>query len=358
MGKVIFDNIIYYWQRSGGISVVWSELMQRFIKNADDIGFIDYDTVSENNYYGKLSIPEAKIVRRCNVKWLKIARYLPINIKANTKFIFHPTYYRICHNSKAVNIQTVHDFTYEYFRSGLSRWVHCLSKHYAIRKSDYIICISENTKKDLMKFVPQVDASRIKVIYNGVGEKFRVLDDTQRYTDGNEKYLVFIGGRDGYKNFNIALETARLMKMRLVIAGKKLTDQEKTLVTQCIGENYSDMGFVDDDKLNRIYNKAFALIYPSSYEGFGIPVIEAQKSGCPVVAMNRSSIPEIAGNRELLVENEDASEFAAKLQLLNDSSYRQRTIDTGIENSKRFCWDRTYEEYRKLYSSIMDKENI
>lgn len=358
MEKIIFDNIIFYWQRSGGISVVWYELMKRFLENNDNIGFIDYDATSENKYYSKLNIPLARIVRRCSVKGLKLSRYLSVKVKSKTAFIFHSTYYRICRNRKAVNILTVHDFTYEYFRHGISKWLHCISKYYSIRKSDYIVCISENTKRDLLKFVPRVDEGKIRVIYNGVGKSFRMLDEELRYNEKDEKYLIFIGGRDGYKNFNIALETAKLVNMKLLIIGKKLSDKETMLVNSCIGNNYSDLGFIDDDKLNQIYNKAFALIYPSSYEGFGIPVIEAQKAGCPVIAMNRSSIPEVIGNKDLLIDTEDSGEFARKVRLLFDSEYRERTIKDGLCNSQRFCWDKTYEEYRSLYLSILEKENI
>ncbi len=358
MARVIFDNIIFYWQRSGGISVVWYELISRFLKNHDSVNFVDYDTTSDNKYYSALHIPADNIVRKCSTGWLKFRRYLPVRIKLKEPFIFHSSYYRICSNKKAVNIVTVHDFTYEYFRHGISKWLHCLTKYHSIRKADYVICISENTKKDLLKFVPQVDERKIRIIYNGVGESFKMLDERLRYQDKDEKYLVFIGGRDEYKNFNLALETAQLVNMKLVIVGRKLSENEFTLVHRYVGHNYSDLGFVDDDKLNRIYNKAFALIYPSSYEGFGIPVIEAQKAGCPVIAMNKSSITEVAGNKDLLVETEDAREFAKKVKLLLNPEYRQQTIKKGLTNSQRFGWQKTYEEYKQLYTSIWDKKNM
>ena len=356
MEKIIFDNIIFYWQRSGGISVVWYELMKRFLAHDTNVGFIDYDATSDNEYYGKLRIPISKVVRNCSVRLLKLARYLPVNVKSKSKFIFHSTYYRTCRNRKAVNVLTVHDFTYEYFRHGFSKWLHCLTKHYSIRKSDYIICISENTKKDLLKFVPGTGEGKIRVIYNGVGTSFKMLDKRQRYNEGDEKYLIFIGGRDNYKNFGIALETAKLVNMKLVIIGKKLSDKETLLVKSVLGDRYSDLGFIDDEKLNMLYNKAFALIYPSAYEGFGIPVIEAQKAGCPVIALNNSSIPEVAGCKELLADTEDSHEFADKIRLLLDAGYREQVINKGLDNAQRFCWDKTYEEYRNLYLDILEKE--
>lgn len=356
MEKIIFDNIIFYWQRSGGISVVWYELMKRFLAHDTNVGFIDYDAASDNKYYNKLQIPISNVVRKCSRSLLKLRRYLPVYVKSEKAFIFHSTYYRTCLNRNAINILTVHDFTYEYFRHGFSKWIHCLTKHYYIRKSDYIICISENTKNDLLKFIPGTDQSKIRVIYNGVSNSFKMLDKKQRYNEGDEKYLIFIGERKGYKNFNIALETAKLVNMNLVIIGKKLSCKETSIVSSILGDKYSDLGFIDDENLNMIYNKAFALIYPSAYEGFGIPVIEAQKAGCPVIALNYSSIPEVAGSKDLLVDTENSHEFAEKVRLLFDTNYREHVINKGLDNAQKYCWDKTYEEYRNLYLSILDNE--
>ena len=354
MKRIIFDNVIFYWQRSGGISVVWYELISRFLKEGLDVSFIDYENSSDNPFRKRLEIPSYSILKQYPVRWMKLLRYFPVAVKSDEPFIFHSTYYRLCSNRKAINVVTVHDFTYEYFSKGLSRQVHCQSKHNAIRNADHVICISENTKKDLLKFVRSVDEKKISVIYNGVGDAFKTLEPCRRYTDTDEKYLVFIGVRGGYKNFRMAVEAAKHVGMRLVIVGRKLSEEEKTFVTGMLGDNYDDLGFVEDEQLNLIYNKAFALVYPSSYEGFGIPVIEAQKAGCPVVAMNRSSIPEIIGNRELLADNEDSREFADKIRLLLDADCRKRIVSDGLTNSERFSWDNTYRQYKDLYSVISD----
>lgn len=113
------------------------------------------------------------------------------------------------------------------------------------------------------------------------------------------------------------------------------------------------MGFVSDEELNTLYNKAFALIYPSSYEGFGLPVIEAQRAGCPVLALNKSSIPEIIGNKDILVADEAVSSFIEKIDKLKNLEFRKRIIADGIENSNRFSWDNTYKGYLEIYKLIM-----
>ena len=162
-----------------------------------------------------------------------------------------------------------------------------------------------------------------------------------------------ISRRDGYKNFEVALNIAKQSGMRLKIVGRKLSEEEQKHVADVLENNYEDLGFVSDEELNSLYNKAFALIYPSSYEGFGLPVIEAQRAGCPVLALNKSSIPEIIGNKEILVADEAVSSFIEKIDKLKNLEFRKRIIADGIENSNRFSWDNTYKGYLELYKLIM-----
>ena len=194
---------------------------------------------------------------------------------------------------------------------------------------------------------------KVFVIYNGVSDTYRLLDDGSRYKEGDKPYLVFVGGRDGYKNFEVALNIAKQSGMRLKIVGRKLSEEEQKHVADVLENNYEDLGFVSDEELNTLYNKAFALIYPSSYEGFGLPVIEAQRAGCPVLALNKSSIPEIIGNKEILVADEAVSSFIEKIDKLKNMEFRKRIIADGIENSNRFSWDNTYKGYLEIYKLIM-----
>lgn len=352
--NIIIDTIIFFWQHSGGISVVWSELIKRFLINSLCVRYLTYDRRVTNSFYNNLNIPSELLIQLTD-KYLFLKRYLPIKIPIQKQpFIFHSTYYRLCKNKNAINIITVHDFVYDYYRHGLSKLVHCLNKYYAIKNADYIICVSENTKKDLMKFVTGIDEEKIKVIYNGVDGCFRVLDHSIRNNIASGKFLLFVGGRKGYKNFKIAVKTAQLAKMQLFIVGKKLSKHEVTYVKKYLKNNYKDFGFVSCETLNLLYNKAFALIYPSSYEGFGIPVIEAQKAGCPVLAVNKSSIPEIIGNVLTLVDYEDENLFYEKIRLLEDNVVREKIIADGLINSRRFSWNKAYKEYVQLYERIMD----
>ncbi len=353
--KIYFDNLIFSWQKSGGISIVWREIEQRMAENAMDYRVIEFPGHESSNVRKMLNIPEERtIVRNDGLQLLR--RYLPLGLKEDEPFIFQATYYRTCTNPKAINIVTVHDFTYELYNKGVKKMLHSACKNRAVRSADYVVCVSENTRRDLLSFVPDIDPAKVLTIYNGVSSAYHLLSDSER-TTADEPFIVFVGNRVGYKNFHIAVETAKLLDIRLLIVGGNLTEAERQMLDKEIPGNYECLGFVSENDLNTIYNKATALIYPSSYEGFGIPVIEAQKAGCPVVAMNRSSIPEIIGRHDLLVENEEAQAFAEKIQLLNDAAFRESIIKDGIANATRFSWDKCFEQYKNLYESIMSKHS-
>lgn len=348
---LILDNIIFSLQKSGGISAVWFEHIKRLLKKseyADKVNFIEYGRMSDNIFRQQLHIENDSLIIKSQ-QLLTLKRYLNPSISGQKlPFLFHSSYYRTCSNREAINITTVHDFTYEYFTKRLPQAIHCWQKYKAILNSDFIICISENTKKDLLKFLPDVNEKKIHVIYNGVSEDYFPL----RVKDGNNErpFALFVGARDGYKNFALAVEAIADTTLELKIVGPPLNDSEKQLVKTKLGDNrYQYVGRISNNALNKLYNSAFCLLYPSSYEGFGIPVIEAQKAGCAVIAANRSSIPEIVGDKSLLIDCLTAKDITDKINLLKNNSIRDELIAIGLENSKRFSWDNTFSATLDVY---------
>ncbi len=355
--KIIIDNIIFKWQKSGGISVVWHELIKRMLAKTHPnlyINFIEYKGSNWNLFRKSLNIPSINILYIKSNKLFLLERYLCEYIKQiKGKFIFHSTYYRICSSPNAINIVTVHDFTYELYIKGPKQWFHSWTKKYALRKADYIVCISENTKVDLLRLVNGIDEKKVRVIYNGASDDFYPLKDSiQMPTSFQGNYLIFIGSRAPYKNYKLAVEVASQSNMKLFIVGNKLNEKEKLITENLLGKRYREFGNISNCELNNLYNKAFALIYPSFYEGFGLPIVEAQKAGCPVLALNNSSIKEVIGYTEQLVSIPKASYFCLQINKLKEQNYRNYVIKKGLENAQRFTWDKTYSEYIKLYTEI------
>jgi len=359
--QIVFDNIIFSLQKAGGISVVWYEILRRIIPSKNtDCRFIEFENAEKNIFRKILAIdPDRLSLKKSRL--IRISRYFNPKIKSTEKFIFHSSYYRFCNNPYAINITTVHDFTYEKYFKGLSKWIHCQQKYRAIRHSDYIVCVSENTKKDLIQFLPDIDRNKIRVIHNGVSDQYAVLtgkqDDHLKYPAGT--YLLYVGSRDVYKRFDLAVEVAKKFNFKLVIVGGgQLNKKETAEINQHLGsENYIQIHRIENEELNRYYNNAFCLMYTSEYEGFGIPLIEAQKAGCPVIAYNGSSITEIAEDSSCLVNQLTMDEICQHIILLQDKEKRQEIIKKGLINAERFSWDKTFQQYLNLYFEIQQSNN-
>jgi mannosyltransferase len=357
--EILYDNIIFSLQKSGGISVVWSEMIKRFLRQKDiNIKFLEADNKENNIFRKELNIPANQIIE-LKYPFLYIQRYINPSINIKGPFIFHSSYYRVCKNKHTINITTVHDFTYEYFIKGSKKKIHCLQKYQAIRNSDYIICISENTKKDLLQFLPDVDENKIVVIPNGISEDYRIIPQakfSKNMPFKKNEYLLFVGSRDTYKNFNLVLEAIAASKFKLVIVGKPLNDEEKNMIVKkkVSPNSYRCLDNISNQDLNLLYNNAFALLYPSSYEGFGIPVLEAQKAGCPVIAYNGSSIPEIIGDTPLLLNDLSVEAILSKLDIIHDNRQREYIIKKGIENASKYTWENTFNKVLSLYKKAWE----
>lgn len=368
--KIVLDNIIFSLQRAGGISVLWTELIKEICKKAGwKISFIEYADAHENLFRRSLKLEPKTILANLPASLGRFGRYRNPTLSLEEKFIFCSSYYRFCRDRNAVNITIVHDFTYEYFRKGPAKWVNYIQKKRAIENSAGIICISAHTKKDLLHFHPHIDERKIRVIHNGVSEDFfkiQGLAGSDEITDqfklpAGKKYLLFIGQRGGYKNFEIAVRACAALDKpddyHLIIVGAKLAKKEKNFVDKLLGsDGYSVLTGVTNERLNMLYNIAVALIYPSAYEGFGIPVLESMRAGTPVIALNASSIPEVVGDAGILVD-ENPQQIAQRILELNNQTYYDEIVERGLRRYLDFSWEKTMKEYTQFFEDIFEKES-
>lgn len=361
MHNLLLDNIIFSLQRSGGISVVWQEHISRLLKSHEfNCRFIEYEGARNNIFRKEINIPR-ELVSEMAATNLKYKRYLNVRGKQfDSPYIFHSSYYRIDNNHNAKNVTTVHDFNYEYFVKGIKQKVHSYQKGKAINKSDAVICISESTRNDLMKFYPKIDRNKIHVIHNGVNPVFRRIEKNEYgmslpFDDGG--FILYVGGHYAkYKNLDLAIEVCRSTKLPLIIAGgEQLNGKELSKLDENLGKsNFIHLYNLSTERLNELYNRALALLYPTLYEGFGIPVLEAQRACCPVIAFAVSSIPEVMGESDLLLREIGVNPVAdAVRNLMNNVSLREKEIEKGLANSKLFSWDNTYSKTIEVYRSLL-----
>ena len=345
---IIFDNIIFSLQKAGGISVVWQNIIKNLLILTNDINFLENPN-TDNIFRQELNIPSRLIIKQ--KLYPIVSQLIHPKINIDYPFIFHSSYFRTCNNPNAINITTVHDFIYEQGKPSFKQKIRIKLNYNAIKKSDAIICISENTKYDLLKFLPEIDKNKIHVIHNGVSEDYYRLID-KPYSEYKD-FILFVGGRQSYKNFDYIVKSLVNTRYKLLICGKPLSEQEMKLLNDNIPNQYTSIRFPTNEELNKIYNSVYALVYPSSYEGFGIPILEAQRAGCPVIALNSSSIPEVIGSTPLLLNELSTKELINKLNLLDDEDIRIKIIENGISNSKRFSWEKTTQEYFNLYNKLI-----
>ena len=348
---IVLDNIIFSLQQAGGISAYWYELVKRLVI---DPRVIVYEMPNDNLFSRHL--PHS-FTRESRLP-VNLVRYLPFRRRPALDFLFHSSYYRIAPGRAAMNVTTVHDFTYEHFFSGVPRFVHVHQKRFAIRSSAGVICVSDNTKRDLLRFNPAFPEDRIRVIYNGVSEEFQPIESA---SDGRhslpglrcEQFVLFIGARGGYKNFSLAVEALRDMDdLALVAVGGGPLKREEQELLKSLDGRFLHLSNIETPQLNRLYNLALCLVYPSSYEGFGIPVAEAMKAGCAVVACKTSSLPEVAGDAAILVEEISAEALAHGICQFRDSGFRKAMVNRGYQQASRFSWDRCFQETRAFYEHV------
>ena len=167
----------------------------------------------------------------------------------------------------------------------------------------------------------------------------------------NCPFVLFVGARTGYNNFRYVKEVmTSLPEIRLVVVGGERDDSD---LDSC-GFDVVRFPSLPNEDLNCLYNNAVCLLYPSLYEGFGIPVLEAMKAGCPVIAFNNSSIPEVSSGSCILLENNDRERGIAEIKrLLSDSAYRETIANQETIKAKAFSWDRCYAEVKLFYMSLL-----
>ena len=341
--KIFIDNLLLV--DKGGIYIYFQELF-KFLNNKNCSYHVDFFDIPSKPIYPKnYSIKKRDYlerIRKCNV--------------ASEFDIFHSSYYRIPRKKNIKVVTTVHDFTHQKYVSGLRSYINLQIKMRAIRRSDVIICISENTKKDLLRHYKPRFNQQIFVIYNGISNDYKklFLDDFSY-----ENYFLYVGHRVNYKNWDLALKLLEEQKdFKLIVVGGDLDEKKffKNIKTN-IRDRVIFKGFITNSELNNLYNKAFCLFYPSSYEGFGIPVLEAMASGCPVIANDEcKSVVEVAKETPLYF-NKEENNYSYVFNTLKNIN-REKKVKEGLKFAKNFSWKKNFDQVYKIYQSLYNDQKI
>lgn len=341
-------------QRTGGISRVWSKIIEPF-NNEDNVCFIEHNGVNDNIYRRNMTLAPTVQDHRLPVQ---VSRY--VNFARpffQDEFVFHSSYFRINSSPGCVNITTVHDLIYEKFGKGLGALIHLRQKAVALRKSDCIVCVSEHTRKDLLELYPFCSDKRIVVIPNGVDGFYKSNINSDLFNragiEGIASYFLYVGHRGGCKGFSLVHDALDFLdgSLQCIVVGVPFTQDELAeIAARGHEKNILNVGKVSDAELNDLYSHANFFFFPSLYEGFGIPPLEAMLAGCPVLASNRSSVPEVVGDAGILFDPSDLETLKAGLSRVLQLDVREQLIALGIERVRNFSWKSVVERYAALYS--------
>jgi mannosyltransferase len=341
--NIWIDGIIFSLQKQGGVSVYFRHLL-------------DYIGTTEHSCNLELSSPLVQelpsVSPNISISF-SVARKLERYRRAaaiKKSSVFHSSYYRTPSDSNIPTVVTVHDFIYEKVRRGPARWVHMTQKARAIRAAQSVICVSDSTRQDLLEWVGEVPGQSVHVIHNGVSDVFRPLSGIEEPT---RPFILFVGERAGYKNFEHVLKCLPLIPdIELhCVGGGPIYDGELSAHSESTRRRVRHLGYVSDLRLNELYNAAICLIYPSSFEGFGIPVAEALKAGCPVVSGRCKAVQEIGGDALTVVPDTDPKSYAEAIESTM-SSRRHALRELGLLKGAEYSWSAAHRKTVGVYEEI------
>ena len=351
--RVLYDYQAFM-QHLGGISRYFSELIQALSRLEDFEGALPR-MFSDNEYLHQKKILLTRRHFKGKVRIMTALNRLSAPKALRGDFdVFHPTYYDpyFLKYLKRPFVVTVHDMIHELYPEHVRDDGTAANKPLLCQRASRIIAVSDSTKNDLCRLL-SVPEEKVVVIHHATSMHYV---DSPRLIE--RPYLLYVGGRSGYKNFAVLLEAAGLVLPRhgvdLVCAGGGEFSRMEFDVMK-------ERGIVDrvlhfpapsSSQLTSLYHFASVFVYPSLYEGFGLPLLEAFSCGCPVVASRISSIPEVAGTAAELFEPRSAASMAAAIErVLADPSRSRNLVEAGRARLRLFSWENAAAKTLEVYRS-------
>lgn len=375
--RIAYDYQIFSSQAYGGVSRYFCSLIEHLskVEQVDDVAIVAPFYI---NTYLKASLP-SKYVKGLYIPPIPNASYVlrmasfflsQAKIKAFQPDILHETYYSLKTYpvGKITRVVTVYDMIHEKFSSLMSDNTQkiILAKKAAVERADFVICISENTRKDLLDLldVPEDKTATVHLGYDVLTSQSKnsTFGDQNSIAPKRIKpYILYVGVRGGYKNFENLLRAYAYSSwlkrdFNLVcFGGGGVKPDEKKLISE-LGISYGQVIHVagNDYELIKAYQGATAFIYPSLYEGFGIPPLEAMSFGCPVICSNTSSIPEVVDNAGEYFNPAVPEDISASIERVLSSTERcYELIELGKKRYIQFSWEKCAQTTLDIYQKLL-----
>ena len=353
--RIYYDHQLCSLQDAGGASRYHYELM-RYFSGRSDVEIELFLGMNDTVYpYKELASARARVIGFGGPLRRGMLRYAINELLGNSIApfrggfdVYHPAHHRIMPLVRSRRIVvTHHDCTYERFPTFRHTKQVLRAKKALFARADAIICISESSRRDLLSFYG-VDKAKTRVIYHGLPQLPRSAAAARELQKRLRRdYLLYVSGRFSYKNFTALLQAFgetglyRCFDL-LLLGGGPLTEEELQLISHLgLTDSIISVPTASDALLAESYAGAKLFVYPSLWEGFGLPPLEAMAAGCPVLACNIASLPEICRDAPFYFEPEDqASLTGALLHAVSDENARQRAIKRGREVAAGYTWEK------------------
>jgi glycosyltransferase involved in cell wall biosynthesis len=346
---------------------IWN-LLKYFGKIDSSSDFLIYHKDQFNPQLTPADFPNYKITAKTlPCLWTQI-RFAGMLWKDRPDILWMPMHNMpIIRRKNMKTVATIHDLAFKYFPETFTKKdlfkINLLTK-VAVNFADKIITVSQSSKRDILKFYPEVKEENIRVIYHGfdaeVFEKERDLkkeEDVKKKYNINGPYIIYIGAIQPRKNLETLIEAFNIIKskassgtdnLNLVLAGERAWLSDTVFEKIEASPHQKDIkatGKVSFDDLGHLLRGTQVFVFPSLYEGFGIPVLESFASRVPVICANNSSLPEVGGEAALYFEEKDPNDLAEKInQILSSEMLRNELIAKGQEQIKKFSWEKCAQE--------------
>lgn len=368
--KILYDHQAFSIQDYGGVSRYFAELMNQFHMDQQLFFELSLRYSNNSNIKNRAFSNHSSLFRDFNFKgkgplMSQINKSFSIEkIKKGEFDILHPTYYDpyFLKYTKKPFVLTIFDMIHEIY-PGYFPWynrVHANKRNLA-EKAEKIVAISKSTKNDVVKYLC-IDPKKIEVIYLGNS----IIGNNEKNTDGARKtllenrYLLFVGTRENYKNFRFFLSSVKPLfekdkELKLFCAGGgNFSNDELQLIERLHLKSRVLQIKVNDSLLGDLYSHALAFVFPSLYEGFGIPVLEAFSCKCPVICSNISSLPEVGGDAARYFDPENQGSILDTISgIINDENTINKMKEEGLARLDFFSWEKTAADTKTLYSQVL-----
>lgn len=370
--RIMYDHQAFGTQYSG-VSRYYYELIRRIARRSD-MSVSAFQGIHINHYPIRACLNGAN---RCTgLKVPSIPRTLRVRSLINRHWfrhfsnglsglcdIYHPTYYYTYKGRSLLRrhsklVVTVYDMIHEiYYARQEPNNATLAHKKAMVKEADAILAISHKTKSDLVEILG-VDPRKIFVTPLATSMPNPVSSRKLPLKSGRP-LLLYVGQRGDYKNFSTLLDAylhgpdIRKCLDLVCFGGNAFTAEERDAIESNSATNQIHHVVGDDDLLQRLYQNAFTFVYPSKYEGFGIPLLEAMASGCPVITTRCGSIPEVAGNAAIYFDESDPESLQESIRVfMENDSIRTEKTQAGMLRAREFSWDKTAELTAEVYKSL------